>query len=113
MNPYLNYNNKKLNNNIYIFGGAGKENIESETISSLTDVYRYSPSEDKWEKIDTSSPYGLVGHAGVSISTNKAIILGGVNKQIFDKYFINLNHAKNNSLNYLNLLLDYSMRLSH
>ncbi|SPZ21119.1 N-acetylneuraminate epimerase precursor [Providencia rettgeri] len=87
----------KLNNNIYIFGGAGKENIDSETISSLTDVYRYSPSEDKWEKIDTSSPYGLVGHAGVSISTNKAIIIGGVNKQIFDKYFINLNHAKNNS----------------
>ncbi|WP_232058952.1 hypothetical protein [Providencia rettgeri] len=33
-----------------MFGGAGKENIESETISSLTDVYRYSPSEDKWEK---------------------------------------------------------------
>ncbi|HCR3553745.1 TPA: N-acetylneuraminic acid mutarotase, partial [Morganella morganii] len=29
-----------LNNDIYIFGGAGKENIESETISSLTDVYR-------------------------------------------------------------------------
>ncbi|MEM8392725.1 N-acetylneuraminic acid mutarotase, partial [Morganella morganii] len=39
----------------------------------------------------------MVGHAGVSISTNKAIILGGVNKQIFDKYFIDLNNTKNNS----------------
>ncbi len=58
-------------------------------------------------KIDTSSPYGLVGHAGVSISTNKAIILGGVNKQIFDKYFINLNHAKNNSSIKSKVINDY------
>ncbi len=57
------------------------------------------------KKIDTSSPYGLVGHAGVSISTNKAIILGGVNKQIFDKYFINLNHAKTIHLLKVKLLM--------
>lgn len=97
----------ELNNNIYIFGGAGKENENSETISALTDVYRYLPKENKWEKANTRAPYGLVGHTGVNINNDQAIILGGVNQQIFDGYFVDLNRTKLNESESKKIISNY------
>lgn len=97
----------ELNNNIYIFGGAGKENENSETISALTDVYRYLPKENKWEKVNIRAPYGLVGHTGVNINNDQAIILGGVNQQIFDGYFVDLNRTKLNESESKKITSDY------
>lgn len=96
-----------LNNDIYVFGGAGKENKESETISALTEVYRYLPEENKWEKVNTRAPYGLVGHAGININNHEAIILGGVNQQIFDGYFVDLNRTKENGSENKKVISDY------
>ncbi|MER1961491.1 N-acetylneuraminate epimerase [Proteus vulgaris] len=97
----------ELNNNIYVFGGAGKENENSATISALTDVYRYLPQENKWEKVNTRAPYGLVGHAGVNINNEQAIILGGVNQQIFDGYFVDLDRTKANKSENKKVISDY------
>ncbi|MEX5899014.1 N-acetylneuraminate epimerase, partial [Proteus vulgaris] len=97
----------ELNNNIYVFGGAGKENENSATISALTDVYRYLPQENKWEKVNTRAPYGLVGHAGVNINNEQAIILGGVNQQIFDGYFVDLDRTKANESENKKVISDY------
>ena len=47
-------------------------------------------------KVNTRAPYGLVGHTRVNISNDQAIILGGVNQQIFDGYFVDLNRTKLN-----------------
>lgn len=96
-----------LNNDIYVFGGAGKENKESETISALTEVYRYLPKENKWEKVNTRAPYGLVGHAAININNHEAIILGGVNQQIFDGYFVDLNRTKENGSENKKVISDY------
>lgn len=97
----------ELNNDIYIFGGAGKENENSVTISALTDVYRYLPKENKWEKVNTRAPYGLVGHTGININNDQAIILGGVNQQIFDGYFVDLNQTKSNEIENKKVISDY------
>ena len=97
----------ELNNNIYVFGGAGKENENSATISALTAVYRYLPQENKWEKVNTRAPYGLVGHAGVNINNEQAIILGGVNQQIFDGYFVDLDRTKANESENKKVISDY------
>lgn len=83
-----------LNNSLYVFGGSGKTDSDGSTLTALTDVYRYTPEDDRWEKIDSHPPRGFVGHVGVSLNGSQALILGGVNKQIFDGYFRDLEKYK-------------------
>lgn len=97
----------ELDGSVYIFGGVGKEKSDSETISALTEVYRYFPERNEWQKVNTRAPYGLVGHAGININNNEAIILGGVNQQIFDGYFTDLNKIKDNEIEKKELANNY------
>ncbi|MBJ3871724.1 N-acetylneuraminic acid mutarotase, partial [Salmonella enterica subsp. enterica serovar Kentucky] len=55
-----------------------------------SDVYKYSPMKNTWQKVDTISPVGLTGHTGVKLNETMVLITGGVNEHIFDKYFIDI-----------------------
>ncbi len=78
-----------LNDELYVFGGVGKKNSES-PLQVYSDVYKYSPLKNTWQKVDTISPVGLTGHTGVKLNEMMALITGGVNEHIFDKYFIDI-----------------------
>lgn len=78
-----------LNDKLYVFGGVGKKNSES-PLQVYSDVYKYSPVKNTWQKVDTISPVGLTGHTGVKLNETMVLITGGVNEHIFDKYFIDI-----------------------
>ncbi|VTP78923.1 N-acetylneuraminic acid mutarotase [Proteus vulgaris] len=48
-----------------------------------------------------------MGHAGVNINNEQAIILGGVNQQIFDGYFVDLDRTKANKSENKKVISDY------
>ncbi len=85
-----------LDGKIYVFGGCGKADPEASRISVLNDVYAYDIEADRWEKIMTRSPRGLTGHAVTTVDGSAAIIVGSVNKPIFDGYFEDLESAAGN-----------------
>lgn len=78
-----------LNDELYVFGGVGKKNSES-PLQVYSDVYKYSPVKNTWQKVDAISPVGLTGHTGVKLNETMVLITGGVNEHIFDKYFIDI-----------------------
>ncbi len=84
-----------LDNELYVFGGVGKDN-ESKTLRVFSDVFKYKPTDNTWEKINTLAPIGLTGHAGTRLDKDKALIIGGVNKNIFDNHFTLLEQFKGN-----------------
>lgn len=97
-----------LNDELYVFGGIGKKNGGSQ-LQVYSDVYKYSPVNGSWQKVDTLSPLGLAGHTGVRLNQGNALITGGVNEHIFEKYFIDIasvgsNEAEKNKViyNYFN-----------
>ncbi|WP_279380552.1 kelch repeat-containing protein, partial [Salmonella enterica] len=47
-----------------------------------SDVYKYSPVKNTWQKVDTISPVGLTGHTGVKLNETMVLITGGVNEHI-------------------------------
>lgn len=80
-----------LNNKIYVFGGVGK--INSDILSVSNEVFEYDPTTDTWTKLLTRSPIGLTGHTVVSADGKNAIVIGSVNKEIFDGFFKDLDYA--------------------
>ncbi|EHB6339729.1 N-acetylneuraminate epimerase [Salmonella enterica subsp. enterica serovar Infantis] len=87
-----------LNDELYVFGGVGKKNSES-PLQVYSDVYKYSPVKNTWQKVDTISPVGLTGHTGVKLNETMVLITGGVNEHIFDKYFIDIAAADESEKN--------------
>ncbi|HDP0797556.1 TPA: N-acetylneuraminic acid mutarotase, partial [Salmonella enterica subsp. enterica serovar Dublin] len=87
-----------LNDELYVFGGVGKKNSES-PLQVYSDVYKYSPVKNTWQKVDTISPVGLTGHTGVKLNETMVLITGGVNEHIFDKYFIDIEAADESEKN--------------
>lgn len=83
-----------LNGKLYVFGGVGKTTESEANPQALTEVYRYDPSKNRWEKVPTRAPQGLVGTAIASLDGQRAWIMGGVNKQVFDGYFQDLSTAQ-------------------
>lgn len=80
-----------LNGKIYVFGGCGP--IESNLTSVSNEVYEYDPATDKWQRVLTRSPIGLTGHTVTTPDGKNALIIGSVNKEIFDGYFYDVDYA--------------------
>lgn len=80
-----------LNGKIYVFGGNGK--ITSDVISVSNEVFEYDPKTDTWTKLLTRSPIGLTGHTVVTADGKNALLVGSVNKEIFDGYFKDVDYA--------------------
>ena len=73
------------NKGIWVFSGAGvPEN--SDYAQVLEDVYCFDFAGQKWSKIDTLTPVGLLGGSGSKIAEDQFVFFGGYNKQTFDKF---------------------------
>ena len=87
-----------LNGKIYVLGGVGK--IKSDLTSVSNEVFEYDPKKNTWTKVLTRSPIGLTGHTVVTNDGKTALVVGSVNKEIFDGFFYDLSvAAKDPALN--------------
>lgn len=89
-----------LNGKLYVFGGCGP--VESELTSVSNEVFEYDPATNAWQKVLTRSPIGLTGHTVVTADGKNALVIGSVNKEIFNGYFYDVDFA--NKANDKNLL---------
>lgn len=96
-----------LNGKIYVFGGCGKSSATGLT-TVFNDVWAYDPANDSWEKVMTRSPFGMTGHSAITVDGKNAIVLGSVNKAIFDGYFEDLQTAAGNDELLAKVNADYS-----
>lgn len=94
-----------LNNKIYVFGGCGKIGADYTQVSN--EVYAYDPKTDSWSKVLTRSPIGLTGHTVVSTDGKNAIVVGSVNKEIFNGFFQDLDFAANDKALTAKINADY------
>jgi len=84
----------------YIFGGlnlaAGKEHYV------LTDVHRFDFSTSTWKRLAPinldKKPFSVVGGSVASVSHNKLVLLGGVNRKIFNNAIDKLTSLKGDAL---------------
>lgn len=84
-----------LDGKIYVMGGCGK--INSDITSVSNEVYAYDIAANKWSKILTRSPIGLTGHTVASVDGKNALVVGSVNKEIFDGFFADMDYANKNN----------------
>ncbi|CNH34687.1 N-acetylneuraminate epimerase [Yersinia pekkanenii] len=82
-----------LDGKLYVFGGVGKSSADDTQVRALNDVYRFDPQTNQWQQLATRAPRGLVGTAATTVDGSQALLLGGVNKAIFDGYFADLASA--------------------
>ncbi|HDL8056178.1 TPA: N-acetylneuraminate epimerase [Yersinia enterocolitica] len=82
-----------LDGKLYVFGGVGKNSASDTQVRALDDVYQYDPQTNQWQRLATRAPRGLVGTAATSLNGSQALLLGGVNKAIFDGYFADMASA--------------------
>ncbi|HEN3655929.1 TPA: N-acetylneuraminate epimerase [Yersinia enterocolitica] len=82
-----------LDGKLYVFGGVGKNSASDTQVRALDDVYQYDPQTNQWQRLATRAPRGLVGTAATSLNGSQALLLGGVNKAIFDGYFADVASA--------------------
>lgn len=78
---------------LYVFGGVGKTNANDTQVRALDDAYRFDPQTNQWQQLATRAPRGLVGTVATTLDGSQAVLLGGVNKAIFDGYFTDLASA--------------------
>lgn len=71
---------------LYLFGGNGKSTPDAKSPIIFESVYAYDPAKDQWDAVETKTPTGLSGAKGLSMPDGRIAIVGGYNKQLFDKY---------------------------
>lgn len=70
---------------IWIFSGAGTP--EGSTHAQvLTDVYRFEYTTQKWDRIESEIPVGLLGGSGCEIAKGHFVFFGGYSKPTFDDF---------------------------
>lgn len=82
-----------INGNIYVFGGVGKN--KQGLTQVFNDVHMYKPEANTWVKLMSHAPLGMAGNV-TFVQNNKVFITGGVNQNIFNGYFEDLNDAQGN-----------------
>ena len=71
---------------IYVFSGSGKPTPDAASPVIFDTVHVYDTAADAWSTVDTTTPAGLLGAKALSLSDGRIAIIGGYNKQQFDKY---------------------------
>ncbi|MCV2370396.1 N-acetylneuraminate epimerase [Roseateles oligotrophus] len=77
-----------VNGQIYVFAGAGKLDPSDKTVLMFDTGYKYDPAANSWSKLPTRTPLGALASAAVSFDQQNILFFGGVNKQVFDGFFI-------------------------
>lgn len=71
---------------LYVFSGSGNASEDATSPIIFDTVSRYDPQADAWEKLETTTPAGLLGASAVALQDGRIAIFGGYNKELFDKY---------------------------
>ncbi|MGL5956030.1 MAG: cyclically-permuted mutarotase family protein, partial [Brevinema sp.] len=83
-----------LDDEVYIFNGLGA--------LTLSDNYVYNLTTDTWKKLaDTTlnqKPFTVAGGAAVALTADSLLVLGGVNKEVFDDAVTQLGTLKGDEL---------------
>ncbi|WP_295155725.1 cyclically-permuted mutarotase family protein [uncultured Brachyspira sp.] len=84
-----------LNGSIYVFSGADS--------IAYTDGYKYDFSKDAWEQVSDISITNkenitLAGGVSIKLNESEMVVMGGVNKNIYDNAVYNLNNLKGEEL---------------
>ncbi len=77
-----------------MFGGIGKNSKGLTQV--FNDVHKYNPKTNSWVKLMSHAPMGMAGHV-TFVHNGKAYVTGGVNQNIFNGYFEDLNEAGKDS----------------
>ncbi|MGH6760819.1 MAG: N-acetylneuraminate epimerase [Phyllobacterium sp.] len=71
---------------ILAFSGNGKADAAARSPIIFDTVYAYDTESDTWSKLDTQTPVGLSGAKAATLGDGRIAIVGGYNKELFDKY---------------------------
>ena len=86
-----------VNDKLYVFNGLGA------VTTTLTDNYVYDTSSDTWSALEKTTlngkPFTTAGGSAGILNENEVLVLGGVNKEVFDDAVSNLNTLKGDELN--------------
>jgi cyclically-permuted mutarotase family protein len=90
----------KQNGQFYIFGGlnfaAGKDNY------ALTDVQRFNFSTSQWQTLAPitldKKPFSVAGGGVAIVNNNQLVLLGGVNRKVFNNAILQLTTLKGDAL---------------
>lgn len=74
------------NGKIYVFSGNGKPTADAKSPIIFETVHVYDTASDSWAPVDTKTPAGLSGARALALSDGRIAIVGGYNKELFDKY---------------------------
>jgi N-acetylneuraminate epimerase len=74
------------NGTIYVFSGNGKPTADAAAPIIFDTVYAYDTAADAWSPVDTKTPVGLSGAKALALADGRIAIVGGYNKELFDKY---------------------------
>ncbi|UXS04678.1 N-acetylneuraminate epimerase [Agrobacterium tumefaciens] len=75
---------------IFVFSGNGKQRPDAKSAIIFDCVHIYDPADDSWSRVETRTPVGLSGAKALSLSNGRIAIVGGYNKQLFDRYLADL-----------------------
>lgn len=75
---------------IYVFSGSGKANEEAASPIIFEAVHTFDTAEGTWQKVETTTPAGLLGATALTLSDGRIAITGGYNKQLFDTYLADI-----------------------
>lgn len=88
------------NGHFYLFGGlnlsAGKDNYV------LNDAYAFNYQQGHWQRLTDiklfDKPYSVAGGGAAKLSDDKVVLLGGVNREIFNNAILQLTTLKGDDL---------------
>jgi N-acetylneuraminate epimerase len=79
-----------VDDRIFVFSGNGKSTPDAKSSIIFDSVYTYDPANDLWSRLDTRTPVGLSGAKALPLSDGRIAIVGGYNKDLFDRYLADL-----------------------
>ncbi|MYM37929.1 N-acetylneuraminate epimerase [Duganella qianjiadongensis] len=92
--PRDNANAVAIGTCIYVFNGQGKADPADEKLMMFDTVWKYDTVSKLWSQLATRSPMGGLGAAATTLDGENILFFGGVNKAVFDGYFVDYVNAK-------------------
>lgn len=71
---------------LYVVSGLGKAAPGDPVPSVLQDVHAFDPAENRWIRLETETPGGLLGATAFALDDDRIAFAGGVNKELFDGF---------------------------
>lgn len=71
---------------LHVVSGLGKAAPGDPVPSVLQDVHAFDLAQNRWFRIETKTPVGLLGATAFALDDDRIAFVGGVNKELFDNF---------------------------